>query len=532
MHRLFRQREWSRLATSQSIHSSSFSISFVTDIEGDREYLERYVDVSKVLCWKDALPGQQYSRYIDFKNGDDHLVFGGDVWDQGGSDLYVIRQLLNLKKSFPCRVHFVLGNRDVNKMRLAKELEMTSDGQMRSTTGVYWLRGSGLVGDMERKEEVSRDPVKRMKWILKNTMGSPRAFGHRKSELEREGKEAGLAERVVDDMDVFRSYERTASPRGEMGEYLKKAAPFVRIGDALFVHGCLPLISDVLQHGQQSPWDDLSFAMPWIPHSERAQDYDVRTIDDWLNALTDFSKRNIASWSENPLQGDLPFSEVGGFDDPRTPSYSELLQYGMGWTPDRKRIPTVIYNGWNIDGMPRNFYPDSNSGFMKATSRFLLDTGISILCTGHQPQGDIPNAIAVPLSSRTAWLLACDTSYSGDVYHIQKDGSAIKSSRGTSRSGRGSLAVTEVILNSSGGAVQQAYMHGKRSTGEVYETEEFGFDSNAQVLPGVGVKASLQKACHESSSKSDWWARARLKKPRSSTILSSGSGYDSYFVEI
>jgi hypothetical protein len=47
------------------------------------------------------------------------LVFGGDVWDQGGS-LYVIRQLLDFTTTLSGPRAFRNGNRDVNKMRGAR----------------------------------------------------------------------------------------------------------------------------------------------------------------------------------------------------------------------------------------------------------------------------------------------------------------------------------------------------------------------------------------------------------------------------
>jgi hypothetical protein len=43
-------------------------------------------------------------------------VFGGDVVDRGDGDLRILRDLMQLKRAYPTRVHFILGNRDLNKV--------------------------------------------------------------------------------------------------------------------------------------------------------------------------------------------------------------------------------------------------------------------------------------------------------------------------------------------------------------------------------------------------------------------------------
>jgi len=130
---------WRSLSGSAS--SSDFDhhrrrrISFLTDVEGDRDYLDRFVELSRVLTFKPTRPSLDptrpyfpYSRCVDFVCDSGCLVYGGDVWDQGGSDLYVVRQLLSLKERFPDRVFIVMGNRDMNKMRVAGELGEIGSG--------------------------------------------------------------------------------------------------------------------------------------------------------------------------------------------------------------------------------------------------------------------------------------------------------------------------------------------------------------------------------------------------------------------
>ena len=138
-------------------------VSYFTDIEGDKFYLDRYVDNSKILTWSEHertnpdSPLSMYSseeytfpydRKIEFSNSNSILVFGGDLWDKGGFDLYVTRQLLDLKRRHPDRVVWVLGNRDINKLRMTQELGLpTVKPSVPYHPGLTWFRGSGKVGD-------------------------------------------------------------------------------------------------------------------------------------------------------------------------------------------------------------------------------------------------------------------------------------------------------------------------------------------------------------------------------------------------
>ena len=112
------------------------------------------------------------------------LVVGGDMWDKGGADLYVTRQLISLQRRYgQDQVHFILGNRDLNKMRILQELGVDDIGNNNNNNnendddqngdndcdkkknendkycqtfssstlpfhhGAYWLSGTGNPGD-------------------------------------------------------------------------------------------------------------------------------------------------------------------------------------------------------------------------------------------------------------------------------------------------------------------------------------------------------------------------------------------------
>lgn len=50
------------------------------------------------------------------------FIYGGDSQDKGAGDIRFIEMLLKLKNKHPKRVILIIGNRDVNKLRLSTEL--------------------------------------------------------------------------------------------------------------------------------------------------------------------------------------------------------------------------------------------------------------------------------------------------------------------------------------------------------------------------------------------------------------------------
>ena len=86
----------------------------MTDVEGHWEYFQKQVDKSPVLTWADD------GTLTLADNG--YVVHGGDAVDKGPGDIRVLRAMINLKERYPDRVVLILGNRDVNKLRIVSEL--------------------------------------------------------------------------------------------------------------------------------------------------------------------------------------------------------------------------------------------------------------------------------------------------------------------------------------------------------------------------------------------------------------------------
>lgn len=520
---LARRPTWSGIrlfgTSPQNKNKNHHRISYLTDVEGDREYLERFVNISKVLKWEKDFDDDTfaYNRRLEFQRPHvDTLVFGGDVVDQGGADIWVLRQLVDFKKRYEDHVIFVLGNRDVNKMRIIQELGYPGETEAPPHQGVYWLHGSGIVGD-PLLGSLSTDPVERLKWMLSQTMGSPKAFEYRRRELAQD--EGNLPS----DWDVVESYRSSCHPTGELGQYLSHGKLAFQRGDAFFVHGSLPLTDSVIQQAMKADkdavWDDLTFAMPWLNGTATAADLDVMEVDDWLKALNSFAKEKIQNWRDCSQEENY-WSRNGGYKPLEDKSFSPLIQYGMGWTPDGSRNPTCVYSSWSTNGMPVTFmdYSKENQAKVDLTRDFFCRAKVKVLCCGHQPQGDMPNPIHV---GNDCWIICGDTSYSGDVEWYNQSNRNL--GRGRSKSARGPVAVSEVILEQNEqGSTICAYSHGILSDGRSYQTLPYG--------DGVGRTASSQKdegmETSEEGPPSIWWIRAKLTD--GSIVHSAGRGFQQW----
>ena len=137
-------------ATGTSPGEPTVTVGYATDIEGNFDYWSKYIEISKIIH---RLPSGEI-ELLD----DSHFVYGGDVVDRGPGDLRVISDLIGMKRSYPDRVHFILGNRDINKMRIPAELH---DSSLLYPPKVYWIKG-----DLEPQDSDRIDTkTERLKWV-------------------------------------------------------------------------------------------------------------------------------------------------------------------------------------------------------------------------------------------------------------------------------------------------------------------------------------------------------------------------------
>ena len=133
-------------------------------------------------------------------------------------------------------MHLILGNRDINKMRLTAELHPDGWEPADTHPGVYWRqrrpelpRGTPALYLADQPEGMREDSrASRLRYTLAETMGSPKAFEQRRAELAAErgwGGDGG-----VTDECVLESYLRSLEPGGLMRTYLQQAQRATYLG--------------------------------------------------------------------------------------------------------------------------------------------------------------------------------------------------------------------------------------------------------------------------------------------------------------
>jgi hypothetical protein len=192
---------------------SEHKVGYVTDLEGNYNSWENYIRLSHVL--------QKNGSELELKDSC-YFIHGGDVVDRGSGDLRILKDLITLKKKYPERVFFILGNRDVNKLRLPFAL---CEAVLKHRPHAFWAPDTTVEADFPLDNVVAK-----MLWILKHTMGAPFAFECRRQELAE-------MQHPTDDMNVLNSFLQLAFPGGLMFDYIKLGVFSVIIEDTMFVHG-------------------------------------------------------------------------------------------------------------------------------------------------------------------------------------------------------------------------------------------------------------------------------------------------------
>ena len=250
-------------------------VAWLSDVEGQWDKLESFCAGNPLVSLASDASGDR----LEVTAGA-IFVFGGDTVDRGPAGRRILRALVAARRRQPGQVVLLAGNRDLNKLRLSRELRGAPPG--RTPDG---LRGG------------PRGPL--LRWIFQNTMGASQAFAHRAAELGEPGDEA-VAQSYLDDL----------AGGGAMRDYLALAQLAFRAGSTLFLHG------GVTQE---------NFGV--VPGAPRTGDADA-----WIAGLNRFYAAQLAAFLADDLR-----------DPGRIPDWAPVVAYQAPQAGSRFNQASVVY---------------------------------------------------------------------------------------------------------------------------------------------------------------------------------------------
>jgi len=151
----------------------------ISDLEGCAEFdITGGVPQTTILCKKSTFDALH--KFLE-ENKDNKIAFLGDYFDKGPFVVESINGIVNLHKNNPDKVHIILGNRDVNKLRFIYEFTMPKqkfdlESEGKSITP-FWH--TDIINGITTG---TTDPFEKLQLILKNTMAAgPPAYDSTKN---------------------------------------------------------------------------------------------------------------------------------------------------------------------------------------------------------------------------------------------------------------------------------------------------------------------------------------------------------------
>ena len=179
-------------------------IEFFANVRGNHDLFMKLVDASIVLTMNAG--GQ-----IRMSAGD-YLICGGNVLGQAGGDIRVVKALVKLKMRHPDRVFLLLGDIDVQHIRLVSEL---AEGTTGDDIDTYWDPNHVPFSQYIAQRGLDRGSVATLQWILEASFNLPHAFEARRAELTE------LYGRQHSDGEVLDSYVNSVDPKSRNAWMLK-----------------------------------------------------------------------------------------------------------------------------------------------------------------------------------------------------------------------------------------------------------------------------------------------------------------------
>ncbi|CAB9523243.1 expressed unknown protein [Seminavis robusta] len=397
---------------------SPFRLGYVTDVEGNLDYFLRYVEHSKVLTIRQHTPLK-----LELLS-DCYFVFGGDAVDKGPGDIRLVRALVDLKRRYPDRVVLLVGNRDLNKLRLTAELAQDDmERPIRDIPPPHWDPSAPsllefLQEKLQQKEQQSTTKttledlntrVNRLHYMLQHTLGCPNTFEFRRQELT-----ILTNNDVITDDQVLQSFlDEIKDEHGSLRQYLECAQVAVIIGHTLFCHGAVDV-----RTMQFVPRHDTKFENP---SSQPPPAFMEPNVHKWTHVLNQYLQVGLDDHRQRPYWNSQRNSRGGEAlmalqNRPAMWGRSIISNcYGDGGcitthAAALEREARVIAQEETTN--PLVFEKVCSDPFDASVAEWLLLTQNSIrrVVVGHKPTGDCPAVLSAAYTG--VEIVSADTSFS------------------------------------------------------------------------------------------------------------------------
>ena len=148
-------------------NKTSGKLLMISDLEGCEPVNRKGEKQSQAMCSDIFF---KYLKEFMEKNEDNRIAFLGDYFDKGPYVLSTIGHIVQLKNDYKERIYIILGNRDINKLRLLYEVE---EKQSIPREGDGWKLWSKFYENYQN----SKTPEERIKTIFDDSMGAPHKVG-------------------------------------------------------------------------------------------------------------------------------------------------------------------------------------------------------------------------------------------------------------------------------------------------------------------------------------------------------------------
>ena len=273
------------VAPPQHSHPSVVEVGYLTDVEGNLGYFDRWVAQSEVLRYN-------ASGELELTHPHAYFVYGGDAVDRGDGGCRLLQRLVALKRSAPRRVWLLVGNRDLNKLRLTSELgeaEMARDPS--AIPGPHWDPRAPTLAEHLAATGHADSRAERLRYMYLHTLGCPETFELRRREISLlSGRAAGDA-KAPSDEEVVEAAVGDVLPGGLLRTYMEHADVAVLLGHSLFVHGSVDA-----RTMRFVPDEQTRFCLPTGPQPGRTVD----SVDEWCDGLNALLRRGLADHAARP----------------------------------------------------------------------------------------------------------------------------------------------------------------------------------------------------------------------------------------